>query len=85
MAVPVSPAAPIISNAMPVGPNKASFHLRDSFLKHFTVDLDRWAHPTMHFPISSACTTYMAIPISSWDQKFKSWNPGSHSTKLMKE
>ena len=42
-------------------------------------------HPTMHFPTSSACTTYMAIPISSWDQKFESWDPGSHSTQLIKE
>ena len=23
-------------------------------------------HPTMHFPTSSACTSYMAIPISTW-------------------
>ena len=63
----------------------ACFHLRDSFLKHITGDLDRWAHPTMHFPISSACTTYMAIPISSRDEKFESWDPGSHSTQLIKE
>ena len=42
-------------------------------------------HPTMHFPVSSACTAYMAIPISTWDQKFESWDPGSHSTQLIKK
>ena len=35
-------------------------------------------HPTMHFPVSSAC---MASPVSTWDQKFASWDPGSHSTQ----
>ena len=42
-------------------------------------------HPTMHFPVSSACTAYMAIPISTEDQKFKSWDPGSQSTQLIKK
>ena len=42
-------------------------------------------HPTRHFPVSSACTAYMAIPISTYDQKFKSWDPGSHSTQLIKK
>ena len=39
----------------------------------------------MLFPISSACMTYMAIPISSWHQKFRSWDPGIHSTQPIKE
>ena len=38
-----------------------------------------------HFPASSACMAYMAIPISTWDQKSKSWDPGSHSTQLIEE
>ena len=42
-------------------------------------------HPTRHFPVSSGCTAYMAIPISTYDQEFKSWDSGSHSTQLIKK
>ena len=39
----------------------------------------------MHFPVSSACTAYMVVPISAQDQEFGSWDPGSHSTQQVKE
>ena len=39
----------------------------------------------MHFPVFSACTAYVAVPISTWDQKFRSGDPCSHSTQLIKE
>ena len=42
-------------------------------------------HALPYIIISSACMTYMAITISSWDQKCKFWDPGSHSTQLIKE
>ena len=42
-------------------------------------------HTPMHFPVSNACTANMAVPISTWDQKFWCWDPGSHSKQLIKE
>ena len=41
-------------------------------------------HPTIHFTVSSTCTAYTAIPISIWNQKLGSWDPGSHSTQMIK-